>query len=141
MKPALAWTLRIIPAILIGQSLPFKFSGAAESVALFTDLATKAFGNPELEGALRIGTGVIELVAVILLLIPNHSLKGALIVVGTMAGALMSHLLFIGFAQHGPLSVMALIALLASAYYLFKSKTELSQLLGSLQKRPNPLQQ
>lgn len=140
MKPALAWTLRLIPAILIGQTLPFKFSGAAESVALFTDLATQAFGNPGLEGALRIGTGVVELIAIVLLLIPRHSIKGALLVVGTMAGALMSHLLFLGFAGHGLLATMAVIAMLVSALQIFLSQKEVLQLIGSLKKRSNALQ-
>lgn len=132
MKPALAWTLRLIPAVLIGQTLPFKFGGHEQSVALFTELAEKAFGNPGLEGALRIGTGVIELVTVIFLLIPKQSLKGALLVVGTMAGALASHALFIGFAGHGPLPLLAVISLVCSAIYIWNSKMDLLKLLGRL---------
>ena len=99
MKPALAWALRLIPAALIGQTLPFKFSGATQSVELFSKLGENALGNPGLEGALRFGTGVVEFIAVVLLLIPKHSLKGAILIVGTMAGALASHALFIGFGD------------------------------------------
>lgn len=132
MKPAFAWALRLIPAALIGQTLPFKFGGHDQSVALFTDLANSAFGNPGLEGALRIGTGVIEVIAVIFLLIPKHSLKGALFVVGTMLGALASHALFIGFAGQGPLPLLAAISLICSAIYIWNSKMDLLKLLGRL---------
>lgn len=45
MNAKLTWALRLVPAVLIGQTLPFKFSGAPVSVVLFTDLATKALGN------------------------------------------------------------------------------------------------
>lgn len=141
MNAKLAWTLRLVPAILIGQTLLFKFSGAAESVALFSDLATKAFGKPELEGVLRVGTGIVELITVVLLLIPKQSWIGALLVVGTMAGALASHLFFIGFADHGPLAAMAIIALLASSLYLVKGKTEILEIFGRLKKGSNSLEQ
>ena len=70
-KNTASWILRLVPAVIIGQTLAFKFSGAAESVALFRDLAISAFGNASLEPALRIGTGVIELITVVLLLIPK----------------------------------------------------------------------
>lgn len=127
MKPGLAWTLRVIPAIVIGQTLPFKFFGAAESKALFTKLTSEALGHPNLEAFARIGTGLVELVAIVLILIPKHSFKGALLTVMTMAGALISHLLFIGFSgNHGQLAAMALVALISSALYLafsLKSKT------------------
>jgi len=125
MKPAIAWTLRLIPAIIIGQTLPFKFGGAEASVELFSDLAYKALGNAGLEGALRIGTGVFELIAVILLLIPKQSLKGALLVAGTMFGALSSHALFIGFAAYAPLPILAFIALAASVTYIIANKEEI----------------
>lgn len=132
MNKKLAWTLRIIPAAILAQTLPFKFTGHAESVKLFTDLANTALGNPSLESSIRIGTGIVELLAIILLLIPKHSLKGALLVVGTMGGALASHLLFIGFDGYVPLAAMAAIALIASAIYLSQSKLELLKLFRRL---------
>jgi len=140
MNAKLTWALRLVPAVLIGQTLPFKFSGAPVSVVLFTDLATKALGNLGLEGALRVGTGVVELLAVVLLLIPKQSWKGALLVVATMAGALASHLLFIGFSGHGPLPALALIALLFSGIYVLQSKAEILEFLGSLKKGSNSLE-
>ncbi len=118
MHPALNWILRLVPAALIGQTLPFKFSGHEQSVALFTDLTEKALGNPGLEAAARIGTGVVELVAVVLLLIPKTALIGALLTIGVMAGALASHVLFIGFAGHGPLPALAAVALASAAIYV-----------------------
>ncbi len=126
MNKALTWALRIIPAAIVGQTLPFKFSGAAESVKLFSDLAQKTTGSTSLEPAMRIGSGVIELIAVVLILIPKHSIKGALLMIGTMFGALASHALFIGFAGYGPLPAMAGITIVASAIYLYLSKDQLT---------------
>ncbi|MGJ8695129.1 MAG: DoxX family protein [Verrucomicrobiaceae bacterium] len=123
MKPAVAWILRIVPAFIMGQTLVFKFLGAAESKALFTTLTEKALGNPGLETVARLGTGVAELVAVILLLIPGHTAKGALLTIGLMGGALASHVAFLGFAgTNGQLAVMAVIALLCAATYLALSR-------------------
>lgn len=132
MKTALAWAVRLIPAVIIGQTLPFKFSGHPESVALFSDLSTAVTGDALLEAALRIGTGVMEAITVILLLIPKQSIKGALLVVGTMGSALASHVLFIGFDGHVPLATMAVIALLCSAYDLSQRKMEILKLFRRL---------
>ena len=120
MKFTLSWLLRIFPAIIVGQTLFFKFSVAAESKALFTRLTSESLGNPAYEAFARIGTGVIELIAIVLLLIPKQSFKGAILTLLTMAGALVSHLLFIGFSgSNGPLAAMALISLICVGIYLF----------------------
>ena len=58
-----------------------------------------------------------------------------------MAGALASHLFFIGFQVHAQLALMLVIALLASTNLLFQNKGEFLKLLGGLKKRPNALQQ
>jgi uncharacterized membrane protein YphA (DoxX/SURF4 family) len=72
------------------QTLYFKFSAAPEPIHIFTTLLGKyeAFG--------RIGTGIIELIAGILLLYPRTSVFGAILGVSTMAGAVFSHLFLLG---------------------------------------------
>jgi len=122
MKTGIAWPLRLIPAIIVGQTLPFKFSGAEQPVKLFTQLAENTIGKPELEGPMRIGTGVFELIAIVLFLIPKHSLKGAYLTAASMLGALASHALFIGFSGHGPLPAMAGVALIFAALYIILSR-------------------
>jgi len=120
MNPALSWILRLIPAAIVGQTLPFKFGGAEQSKELFTVVAENTLRNGELEAVARLGTGAIELVAVVLILVPKFSIKGALLIAATMSGALLSHALFIGFAgQNGPLAGMAVVALISSATYAF----------------------
>ncbi|MDB4353954.1 DoxX family protein [Akkermansiaceae bacterium] len=123
MNAPTAWILRLVPVIIMAQTLPFKFTGAAESKALFATLTEKALGNPGLEAMARLGTGVVELIAIVLLLIPKFSQKGALLTIGTMAGALVSHVAFLGFSgMHGQLAGMAAVALIFSAVYLVLSR-------------------
>ena len=123
MNAPTSWILRIVPAVIIAQTLPFKFTGAADSKALFTTLAEKALGNPGLEALPRLGTGVMELIAIILLFIPKFSTKGALLIVGIMGGALIGHVAFLGFAgMHGQLAAMAVVALLTAGAYLILSR-------------------
>lgn len=87
----ISWVCRIIVAIILFQTLFFKFTGAEESKWIFTTLM-----GPELEAYGRIGSGVVELIAVILLLIPGTAWLGALLALGTISGAIMSHLTMLG---------------------------------------------
>jgi uncharacterized membrane protein YphA (DoxX/SURF4 family) len=80
----LIWSLRLVAAAILIQTLFFKFSAAPESVALFTKIGMEPWG--------RIGTGVLELVASILILYPRTTGWGAGLAVGLMAGALYYHL-------------------------------------------------
>src|SRR5258708_15100727 len=80
----LIWALRLLATIILLQTLFFKFSAAPESVALFTKIGMEPWG--------RIGTGVLELIASILILYPRTTGWGAGLAVGLMAGALFFHL-------------------------------------------------
>ena len=93
LKIILSWALRIVAALILLQTLYFKFTGHPESVELFTKLGVEPWG--------RIGTGVIELIASILLLIPSTVFVGAFLGVGLMAGAIVSHLTVIGIESKG----------------------------------------
>lgn len=122
MNPALSWTLRLVPAAILAQTLPFKFSGHPESKALFSTLMEKTVGDGNLEALARLGTGGLELVAVILLIIPKFSRVGALLTIALMAGALASHALFLGFAgANGQLAFMAAVAVICSGIYLART--------------------
>ena len=79
------WALRLIAAAILLQTLYFKFTGAEESVHNFRTLGMEPWG--------RYGSGVAELVAAILLLIPRYTIYGALMGMGVMSGAIFSHLL------------------------------------------------
>jgi uncharacterized membrane protein YphA (DoxX/SURF4 family) len=84
----LIWILRIVASAILLQTLFFKFTAAPESVYIFEKLNAEPYG--------RIGSGIIELIASIFILIPRTTLIGAIIGAGTMFGALLSHLFILG---------------------------------------------
>jgi uncharacterized membrane protein YphA (DoxX/SURF4 family) len=118
---ALRWGLRIVPALILFQTLFFKFTGAPESVALFTKLTESVTGSAGLEAPVRIGVGIVELVAGVLLLVPRASVWGALLAAASMAGAILGHLTILGIdiGDGGILFVMAVIVLAASLALLW----------------------
>jgi putative oxidoreductase len=79
---------RIVAAVILLQTLFFKFTGAEESVYIFTKVGMEPWG--------RYGSGVVELIASILLLFPCRAWLGALLALGMMTGALISHLTVLG---------------------------------------------
>ena len=87
------WILRIVPAVILLQTLYFKFTAHPQSVKLFTLLGMEPWG--------RIGTGIAELIAAVLLLIPRFTVLGALMGLGLMSGALFFHLNGIGVKFDG----------------------------------------
>ena len=112
----LSWIFRIIVAIILVQTLYFKFTGAEESKYIFT----KLMGDSEAIG--RIGSGVVELIASILLLIPGTAWLGALIALATVTGAILSHLTMLGIVvkdDGGLLFGLAVTVFTLSAAILF----------------------
>jgi len=89
----LSWTLQIISAIILIQTLFFKFTAAPESVYIFDKVGLGAPG--------RIGTGIAELIASMLLLVPATVWLGAVLSIGIMGGALFSHLTVLGIDVQG----------------------------------------
>lgn len=122
MKKYFPLILKLVAAIIMLQTLFFKFSGADESIELFTTIAG------ENEAAMRIGTGVIELIASILLFIPKRTWLGALLAAGTMAGAVLSHLTILGIEHNndgGVLFTGALITLIFSIILLIINRKDI----------------
>ncbi len=89
----LLWILRIIAAIILVQTLFFKFTDAPESIYIFETLGAEPLG--------RYGSGIMELIASILLLIPRYTWAGAVLGLGIMAGAIASHLFVLGIDVQG----------------------------------------
>ena len=109
----LSWALQLVAAGILLQTLFFKFTGAEESVYIFTMVHAEPWG--------RIGSGVIELVAAALLLNPSTVSLGAILALGTMAGAILSHLTILGISvkdDGGLLFGLALTAFVACAIVL-----------------------
>ncbi len=111
----ISWLLQVIVAVILLQTLFFKFTGAAESVYIFSTLGAEPWG--------RIGSGVVELIASILLLMPRTAALGALLSLGTISGAIFAHLTKLGIAltavgDRGELFALALVVFIASALIL-----------------------
>jgi uncharacterized membrane protein YphA (DoxX/SURF4 family) len=123
-NPIFTWIIKLIAVIILVQTLYFKFTGAEESVYIFTKMGIEPFG--------RIGSGVVELMASILILIPRATLIGALMGAGTMLGAVFSHLFVLGIEvknDGGELFILAIITLLCCALLIFQNKNKIPDLL------------
>lgn len=117
----LSWILRIVIAIIFLQTLFFKFTGSEESKYIFTVL----MGENEAVG--RIGSGIVELFAAILLLIPSTVWLGALLALGTITGAIFSHLTKLGIVvkdDGGLLFTLAIVVFICSLVVLFIHRRE-----------------
>jgi putative oxidoreductase len=115
-----SWVAQITAAVILGQTLFFKFTGAPESKYIFSTLGIEPWG--------RIGTGVLELITVILLLNPKTPVLGAVLAVGLMGGAIMSHLTRLGIevqGDHGLLFKLGVTVLVAALVVLFVRRREL----------------
>ena len=122
MNTKIVLVLKLIATVIMLQTLYFKFSGAQESIDLFTKVAG------EHEALIRIGTGIMELIAAVLLFVPKKTWLGALLTVGLMGGAIMSHLTKIGIVHNndgGILFMMAVGTLLIGVLLLYNYRKDI----------------
>jgi uncharacterized membrane protein YphA (DoxX/SURF4 family) len=120
-----SWVLQIVVAVILFQTLFFKFTGAEESKYIFSKLASIL---PGAEPWGRISSGVFELIAVILILIPRAAWFGALMAMGVISGAIISHLTVLGIAvkdDGGALFILALVVFVSSAIVAFLRRGEI----------------
>jgi uncharacterized membrane protein YphA (DoxX/SURF4 family) len=118
------WIIKLAAVIILLQTLYFKFTAAEESVYIFSTLGAEPIG--------RIGSGVIELIASILILVPRTTLLGALLGLGTMSGAILSHLIFLGIEvknDGGTLFILAIITFICCAILVFQNRVKMQSLL------------
>lgn len=121
----LLWGLKILAAAIMLQTLFFKFTGAEESVYIFSTLGIEPWG--------RIGSGVVELIASILLFVPGKAVYGAVLGAGVMSGAIFSHLTELGLVvknDGGQLFIYALLVFISCAVIVFFNRQQLFDLLG-----------
>jgi len=121
-----SWGCQLLAAIIMGQTLFFKFTGAPEARYIFTTLGVEPWG--------RYGTGTLELITVILLLTPRTAALGAVLAMGLMGGAIMSHLTKLGIEVQGDgglLFGLAVTTLLAATIVAFIRRGQIP-ILGAL---------
>jgi len=112
----LSWACRTIAAIILLQTLFFKFTAAPESVYIFTKLGAfihtyvpfASIGTVEVSG--RIGSGIMELIAAVLLLTPRFVWAGAVLAMAATGGAIVSHLTFLGIEVQGDKGLLFFLA-------------------------------
>jgi len=122
-----SWICRLLAAGILLQTLFFKFTAAPESVYIFTQVHAEPWG--------RIGSGVVELIAAVLLLVPRTVGAGALLALGVMAGAIFSHLTVLGIevmGDGGLLFALALVVFCTSAVALVLHRAHLPKIGGRL---------
>lgn len=118
------WIAQLTAAAILGQTLFFKFTGAPESVWIFSTLGAEPWG--------RLGSGAVEAMAVVLLLLPRTAVFGALLGAGTMVGAIASHLVFLGVEVQGDgglLFALANVVLIACLTVIALRRAQLLALL------------
>mgnify|MGYP001443687795 CR=1 FL=1 len=109
-----AWIAALVAVVILGQTLYFKFTGQPESKYIFEKLGAEPWG--------RYGSGAVELLAVLLLLSPRTAAIGAVLAMGTMAGAIASHLGPLGVevqGDGGTLFTLAIVTFVSAAIVAF----------------------
>ena len=124
-----SWALRLIVAVILLQTLFFKFSAAKESVYIFSTLGMEPWG--------RIGSGVFELIASVLLLVPGTVTVGAAMALAATGSAILFHLTKLGIAltavgDHGELFALAVVVVACSLGVLLLHRQELPWIGRSL---------
>lgn len=123
-KSYLLTALKITIAVILLQTLFYKFSASEESVYIFSKLGVEPYG--------RIGSGIVELIASILLFVDKTKFYAALLAMGTMFGAIVSHLFVLGIeVMHdgGLLFTLACITFVCSAIVAYVYKNDVLKLL------------
>jgi uncharacterized membrane protein YphA (DoxX/SURF4 family) len=115
-----AWICRVVAALILVQTLFFKFTGAPESVYIFTRVGIEPWG--------RIGSGVVELLAALLLFVPGLTWLGAGLALGVIGGAILSHLTVLGIVVQddgGLLFGLALVVAVACSILLWLDRARI----------------
>lgn len=87
------WTAQILVALVLAQTLSFKFTYAPETQAIFADRG----GRPA-----ATAVGLVELLCVILLLVPRTAAIGAALSLLVISGAIFTHLTSLGIQVVDP---------------------------------------
>jgi len=120
MNKKILLIIRIIIAIILIQTLRYKFTAHPDSVYIFSQVGLEPYG--------RIGIGVLELITAILILIPKTIWAGAALTFGIIAGAVFMHLTMLGIEinhDNGALFYLALTVFILSGIVLFQHRKEI----------------
>jgi len=119
-KNVMSWFFQIVVAVILFQTLFFKFTGAAESKFIFSSLGIEPWG--------RIAAAIVELIAGVLLLMPRTAVVGAALALVAMASALCAHFTKLGLIVQddgGLLFLLAITVFVCSALILGFRRAEM----------------
>ena len=122
-KTIISWICRIVVSLILLQTLFFKFTGAPESKYIFTTLM-----GAEYEAIGRIGSGIVELITAILILVPKTAPFGAFLAIGVISNAILAHLTKLGIVvknDGGLLFGLAVTVLILSTIVLIIHRRDL----------------
>ncbi|HEY5915902.1 MAG TPA: DoxX family protein [Chryseolinea sp.] len=126
----LYWGARLLAALILLQTLFFKFTASAESVYIFTKVGMEPWG--------RIMVGILELIAGVMLVIPRTAWMGATLALGLMTGAIGMHLTLLGIDVQGDggyLFFLALLVTICSAYTLTKNLDKITGIVSLMREK------
>jgi putative oxidoreductase len=126
------WMARLVAALILLQTLFFKFTAAEESVYIFTTVGMEPWG--------RIGVGIFEFIAAILLIIPATAWMGGILALGLMLGAIGMHLTILGIEVKGDggyLFALALAVALCSIFVVWRNVSSIISFASAIRKRFN----
>lgn len=120
MKKRILFVLRLIVAIILIQTLRFKFTAHPDSVYIFEQVGLEPIG--------RIGIGILELLAGILLLVPKSVWAGAILTLGVIGGAIVMHLTQLGIEinnDNGVLFITAVVTFIIALVILYMYRSDI----------------
>lgn len=129
IQPIFQWILKLVAALIMLQTLYYKFSGAEESVFIFTQMHMEPWG--------RCATGIAELMAALLILYKPTTTVGAILAMGIMSGAILSHVFILGIEvknDHGLLFVYALFVWLSALILAWLNRQQIFDFFNKMQK-------
>jgi putative oxidoreductase len=111
------WMLQVLAAVAFLGAGISKLAGAAQMVQMYDVIGVGQW--------FRYVTGIIEVGSAVLLLIPAGAVVGAILLVCTMVGAILTHLLVLHSSPAAPVMLLAIVGTIALV-----RRTEIGALLG-----------
>lgn len=127
IKNIFSWILRLAVAVILLQTLYFKFTAHPDSVHIFSLLGVEPWG--------RIGLGIVELITTVLILLPRTKFIGMAASFLIILGAVFSHILVLGInvsGDGGGLFGLALTIFGATLLYFVINKDELTTYINKI---------
>lgn len=121
MKKYLPLTLRILVAIILIQTIRFKFTAHPDSVYIFSKVGMEPYG--------RIITGIVEFIAGVLILFSRTAWIGASLSLGIIGGAILMHLTKLGIEVNkdgGLLFITAIVTFILSGLILWNRRKDIN---------------